>query len=164
MARRFNRDRVLAARVAAAVERGDSPAELVETAGGRLDILTGALATAERGSEMPGWFARSACRQRALDQGGAVETNDPSSRASHCRRCHATRLPIRRSWRSPRFGFHPANRASRATCWIVSRTAPSPTLADLCGRPPLGRERRSSRERRTAGTARSAATWDPTRR
>ncbi len=52
MARRFDRDRVLAAVVAAAVERGDSPAELVGTAGGRLDVLAAALATAERGSEM----------------------------------------------------------------------------------------------------------------
>ena len=52
MARRYDPDRVLSAQVAAAVERGDSPAELVETAGGRLDILTAALATAERGSSM----------------------------------------------------------------------------------------------------------------
>ena len=44
VARRYDRDRVLVAQVAAAVERGDSPAELVETAGGRLDILTCALA------------------------------------------------------------------------------------------------------------------------
>ena len=52
MARRYDPDRVLSAQVAAAVERGDSPAELVETAGGRVDVLTAALATAERGSEM----------------------------------------------------------------------------------------------------------------
>ncbi len=52
MARRYSRDRVLAAQVAAAVERGASPAELVETVGGRLDVLTHALATAERGSSM----------------------------------------------------------------------------------------------------------------
>ena len=52
MARRFDRDRVLAARVAAAVERGAPPAELVKTAGGRIDVLSAVLATAERGSEM----------------------------------------------------------------------------------------------------------------
>ena len=52
MARRFSPDRVLAAQVAAAVERGDSPAKLVEAANGRLEVLTHALATAERGSEM----------------------------------------------------------------------------------------------------------------
>lgn len=39
-------------RWAAAVERGAPPAELVKTAGGRIDVLSALLATAERGSEM----------------------------------------------------------------------------------------------------------------
>ena len=80
MPRRWNPEGVLAAQVAAAVERGAAPDELVEVARGRADILAGCLARAERGSVMRGPVAEHVERLRAaveLVDGGAEPRSRP---------------------------------------------------------------------------------------
>lgn len=65
MARRFDPTRVLVAQVLGAVEHGDAPAELVEVAQGRRDVLEAALATSRRGSAMRAPIGQHAERLRA---------------------------------------------------------------------------------------------------
>lgn len=65
MARRYDRSRVLMAQVLGAIEHGDPPAELVDVAKGRQDVLEAALASAERGGSMRAPIAEHADRLRA---------------------------------------------------------------------------------------------------